>query len=73
MHKNWNGKFQVKFESVYDFKEVTLARIPESRITLVHPYSRSRSDKEDLFLFLIHDICGNDCKIDMPFSNDLSQ
>ena len=46
----------------------TMARILESGLNLVHPYSRNKSDKEDglfLLLFLIHDICCNNCEIDM--------
>ena len=45
-----------------------MARILENGITLVHPYSRNKSDKKNvcfLFSFLIHDIEGNNCEIDM--------
>ena len=41
-------------QSVY-----TMARILESGLNLVHPYSRNKSDKEDCLFFipiLIHDI-----------------
>ena len=55
---------------ITDTFEVPLARILESGITLVHPYSRNKSDKEDCyvycsFLILIHDMQGNNCEIDI--------
>ena len=45
-----------------------MARNIENEITLVHPYSRNKSDKEDCLFFiivLINDIYGNHCEIDL--------
>ena len=57
-----SGPLQTEYYLEYFVSEVsthptTLARILKSGVTLVHIYSRNKSDKEDcLFLFLIHDI-----------------
>ena len=45
------------------------ACILESALTLVHPYSKNKSDKEDCLFFihvLFHIILGNICEINMP-------
>ena len=53
-------------------KQRTKVGILKNGITLVHPYSRNKSDKWHhfyfLFLFLIHDKQGNNCVIDMSAS-----
>ena len=50
--------------------KISMARILESGIVLVHPYSRNKSDKKIVYFFipiLIYGIKGNNCEIDMFF------
>ena len=67
-YDQWMDYMGTKFNLVSGRFTKSMALILESWITLVHLYSRNKSDKDNclfLFLFLLHDIYGNDCEIYM--------